>query len=216
MTEIEVEGKTVEDAIREGLQKLGCSKEDVEVKILNEGTAGLFGLMGTKPACVKLIAKDGVELKPVDFTLAQERVKEILHDILKLMNVGYSEINTALLAGRILAEIKTPEGNLLIGKSGQTLEALELILNLILNRDKNTRTKVSLDTEEYRHKQEEHLQAMATKAAEQVKQSGKIFRFDPMPSRDRKVIHMYLKSDTAVETFSEGEGPFRKVGVKPK
>lgn len=220
MAEIEAEGKTVEEAIRSGLEKLGVAKDKVEIKILNEGTTGLFGLMGNKPARVLLITKEAPaaegENPDADYALAQERAKNVVSDILKLMNVGFTEINTALLAGRVMVDIKTPESNLLIGKNGQTLEALEQMVTLILSRDKATRVKISLDTEEYRRRQEERLQSMALKAVEQVKQTGKIYRFDPMPARNRRVIHLAIKNDPDVETFSEGEGMFRKVGIKPK
>ena len=218
MAELEIEGKTAEEAIQAGLKKLGCSRDKVEVKILNEGTTGLFGLMGTKPARVLLTVKEEVsrEGSCADYALAQSRVKEILARLLKLMDVPYTEISTALLAGRIMADIKSEESSLLIGKNGVTLESLELVVNLILNRDEKTRAKVTLDTEKYRQRQEERLQSMAQKAADQVRRTGRLFRFDPMPSKDRKIIHLVLKDDPDVETFSEGEGPFRKVGVKPK
>jgi spoIIIJ-associated protein len=220
MAEIEVEGKTVEDAIKDGLAKLGCSRDKVEIKILNEGTTGLFGLMGTKPARVLLITKsDDAEASVagnVDFTAAQAQVKESLSSIFKLMHIEFSEIHTSLMAGRVLVDIKSPEGSLIIGKGGQNLEAMEHIINLIINKNEDTRVKVNLDIEEYRHRQEDRLQVLARKAADQVKRTGKIFRFDPMPAKDRRVIHLTLKTDPEIETFSEGEGAYRKVGVKSK
>jgi spoIIIJ-associated protein len=178
--------------------------------------------MGNKPARVLLSTKEaataGTEgVNPeADYALSQEKAKEVVADILKLMNVGFTEIHTALLAGRVMVDVKTPESNLVIGKNGQTLEALEHVVTLILSREKKTRVKIALDTEEYRHHQEERLQSMATKAVEQVKQTGKIYRFEPMPARSRRVIHLALKNNPDVETFSEGEGMFRKVGIKPK
>lgn len=217
MTEIEVEGKTVEEAIQQGLNKLGCSRNNVEIKILDEGTSGLFGLMGTKPARVKLITKDSVKTqKAIDFVLAQNKVQEVISTILKLMNVSYEEINTSLMASRILVDVKTKESNLLIGKSGTTLEALENIVNLIISKNEKTRTKVVLDIEGYRRRQEDRLQSMAKKAAQYVKKTGKIWRFDPMPAHERRIIHMALKNEPNINTFSEGEGKLRKVIIKPK
>ena len=211
MAEIEIEAKTVEDAIQEGLKKLGCSRDKVEVKILDEGASGLFGLMGTKPARVRLTTKEGctaegAENPEADYVKAQASVKEILSTVLKLMNISYSEIKTSLMAGRVLAEIKTDESNLLIGKNGQTLDALDNVVNLILNRDEHTRVKTSIDIEGYRHRQEERLQAMAEKVAAQVKRTNKPYRFDPMPAKERRIIHLALKNDPDIETFSEGEG----------
>lgn len=217
MTEIEIEGKTVEDAIKEGLEKLGCSRDKVEIKILNEGTAGLFGLMGTKPSRVLLTVKQaGAGNDACDYVLARERAKEIMSELLRLMHVSFKEINTAMLTGRILLNVIGDEGSLIIGKNGQTLEALEHILNLMLHRDEKTRVKVTLDTENYRQKQEERINNMAMKAAAQVKQTGKPYRFDPMTSKERRLIHMSLKNDADVETTSEDEGSLRKVVIRPK
>jgi spoIIIJ-associated protein len=213
MAEIEVEGKSVEDAIKEGLEKLQCTRDKVEIKILNEGNTGLFGLMGNKAALVRLTTKDE---SGVEYVEAQKKVKEVLTHLLKLMNFDVKEIHTAMLTGRILANIKSDDSSLIIGRNGQTLEACEHIVNLILQKDEATRVKVNLDTENYRAKQEEKIQAIAHKAAEQVLNTGKVFRMDPMSSKDRRLVHMFLKDNTEVETFSEGEGAFRKVVIKPK
>jgi spoIIIJ-associated protein len=219
MSEIEVEGKTVEEAIRTGLEKLGCARDKVEIKILNEGTSGLFGLMGNKPARVLLTTKEGTPAESIgeaDLALAQTRAMQVTGEIIKLMQLSFTDIHTALMAGRVLIEVKSADSTQLIGKNGQTLDALENIIGLILSRDPKTRVKISLDTDDYRRKQDERLEDMAAKAAEQVMATGKTFRFEPMPARSRRVIHLALKNNPDVETFSEGEGMFRKVGVKPK
>jgi spoIIIJ-associated protein len=219
MAEIEVEGKTVEEAITEGLKKLNVSRDNVEVKILNEGTSGLFGLMGTKPARVLLITKEGSAARAsstADASAAQEQVKKIVAELLRLMNINCKDVATAVNDDRIMATIASDEGSLIIGKGGQTLESLEHVVNLILNKNEHTRMKVTLDTEQYRQRQEERLQALAQKGADQVRRTGKMYRFDPMPAKDRRIIHTLLKDAPDVETFSEGEGAFRKVGIKPK
>jgi spoIIIJ-associated protein len=213
MPEIEVEGKTVEEAIDDGLTKLGCSRERVEVKILDEGTSGLFGLMGTKPAKVLLMTR---ESSGGDFAEAQEKIKELIGNTLKLMNISFSGINTSLLAGRITADIKTTESGVIIGKNGQTLEALEHILGLMLNKNREPHIKVNLETQGFRAKQEEKLQAMAQNAADEVKKTGNPYRFEPMSAKDRRIIHVFLQNDPELETFSEGEGMFRKVVLQSK
>ena len=214
MTEIEAEGKTIEEAIQEGLRKLGCRRDEVEIKILNEGATGLFGLMGNKPAVVRITSK--TDIVPVDFDLAQKRVKEILSELLKKMGIAFTQINTALMTGRILVEIKSDESGLIIGRNGQTLDAIELIVNLMLNKDKNTRTKVSVDADKFHLKHEEHLQKLAREAAQQVKKTGTPYTFEPMSSKERRIIHEFLKSEPDVETFSEGEGILRKLNIKLK
>ncbi len=224
MAEIEVEGKTVEEAITEGLKKLGVSRDKVEIKILDEGTTGLFGLMGAKPAHIRMTAREGIgaeqrsadETNPdIDHALTEKRVKEVLGEMLRLMNISFKEISVARADDRVVTEVRSDESSLLIGKNGQTLEAVEHVLTLMLSRDKATRARITIDTEHYRLRHEEKLQAMAKQAAEEVRRTGHTHRFDPMPSRDRRVIHVCLKDDPEVESFSEGEGPFRKVGLKP-
>ena len=217
MNEIEIDGKTVEDAIVEGLSKLCVSRDQVDVKILSEGSAGLFGLMGSKAASIRLTMKDGaVPGTPVDFPLVHEKAKELLGEMLKLMKIEFTEINTSMLTGRVYIDIKSPESALIIGKGGQTLDALEMILNLMLAREPKTRVKVNIDTEKYRLRQEEKLTEIATRGAATAKTSGKPFHFDTMNAHDRRIVHMALKNDLTVETFSEGDGIMRRVVVKAK
>jgi len=214
VAEIEIEGKTVEEAIEEGLAKLGVTKDKVNVKILSEGAAGLFGLMGNKPAMVKLTTKDGSGA--VDLSQTQTKAKEAAEKILQLMGLTFTDITASVKEDGVSVEVKSKDSKFIIGKNGQTLDALEHVLNLVLNKNAETRTRISLDTERYRKQQEERLDAMANKAAETVSQTGKVYRFEPMPSRDRRIIHLILKDNPDVETFSEGDGNFRKVVVKLK
>ena len=213
MAELEVEGKTVEEAIDEGLVKLGVSKENANIKILNEGTSGLFGLMGNKAAKIRISAKGDAD--EFDSKLIHKRIKEIITDLFKLMNFELISVNIAYLTGRFMAEIKSNDSRLVIGKNGMTLDALEYVLNLILNKDEKTRVKVSLDIERYRQKQEERIQVMAKSAADEVKKTGQPHRFESMSSKDRRIVHITLKSDPKIETVSEGEGKFRRVIIKP-
>ena len=222
--ELEISGKNIEEAIEKGLRKLNCSKEDVELKILDEGTKGLFGLMGVKPARVLLTIKDKVksknneenkkENKEIDFELACKNVKEYLERIISLMNININDIKISHNEDTINIEISTDSGNLSIGRAGQCINALEYIIQLMLNTNSNTRAKVSIDIENYRQKQEERLKAIANKAIEYVKRTKKIYRFEPMSAKERKFLHIYLKNIGGFDTFSEGEGLKRKVGVK--
>ena len=228
MEEKEFSGKNVEEAIEKGLKELGLSRDDVEVKILDEGKAGLFGLMGASPAKIKLIVKplkglgaeeerEVVREKPsgVNFISAQKKVKEELDEILKLMGME-GEVTTSLEGGRVVADIKSENGAILIGKKGQTLDALQLIVNLIVNRDERTRTRVIVDTESYRQRRENALVKMAREVADEVKSKGNPRELEPMNPAERRVIHLALKNDKDVETTSKGEGNFRRVVVSPK
>jgi spoIIIJ-associated protein len=223
--ELEFSGKNINDAIEKGLQELNCSKEDVEIKILDEGTKGLFGLMGSKPARVILTLKDKNGIKKentkkeepkreIDFDLACKNAKEYVSKIVSMMNIKIDDIKVNHDEDTVNIEVSTDSGSLLIGRSGQSLNALEYVVQLMLNTNPSTRAKVIIDTENYRQKQQERLKAIINKAIEYVKRTKKIYRFDPMSAKDRKFIHQYFKEIGGFDTFSEGEGAMRKVGVK--
>lgn len=220
MPEIEIKGKTIEDAISEGLKRLGCSREDIEVKVLDEGASGLFGLMGAKPAYVLISApeecckKAGCFTDPKEF---QEKVKRVLTDILLRMGMPAKNIKTSFdkESAVVNADLDANgSGGYVIGKKGQTLDALEYLTQIISNNGSESKIKINLDCESYRLKQNEKLRILADKAVEYVKRTGKNYRFDPMSARERKTIHLYLETDPSVESFSEGEGSLRRLGVK--
>jgi len=228
MEEREFTGKNVEEAIEEGLKELGLSRDEVEVKILDEGKAGLFGLMGASPAKIKLIVKpteglqtgekvEGVlEKAPgIDLVSAQKRVKEELGEILKLMGIE-GEVVASLKGERVVGDIRSQNGAILIGKKGQTLNALQLIVNLIVNRDEKTRTRVIVDSESYRQRRENALVKMAKEIANEVKREGQPRELEPMNPAERRVVHLALKNDDDVETTSKGEGSYRRVVVSPR
>ena len=224
--ELELTGKNIEDAIEKGLKELNCSKEDVEIKVLDEGTKGLFGLMGAKPARVLLTIKDKNQTKEtkkekkeevkreIDFDLACKNAQEYTSKIISMMNIKVEDIKVNHDEDTVNIEVSTDSGSLLIGRSGQSLNALEYVVQLMLNTNASTRAKVSIDTENYRQKQQERLKTIINKAIEYVKRTKKIYRFDPMSAKDRKFIHQYFKNLGEFDTFSEGEGAMRKVGVK--
>ena len=223
--ELEITGKNIEDAIEKGLQELNCSKEEVEIKVLDEGTKGLFGLMGSKPARVILTLKDKNGIKKentkkeepkreIDFDLACKNAKEYVSKIVSMMNIKIDDIKVNHDEDTVNIEVSTDSGSLLIGRSGQSLNALEYVVQLMLNTNPSTRAKVTIDTENYRQKQQDRLKTIANKAIEYVKRTKKIYRFDPMSAKDRKFIHKYFKNIGGFDTFSEGEGAMRKVGVK--
>ena len=223
LKELEKSGKNIDDAIEAGLKELNCSKEDVEIKILDEGTKGLFGLMGAKPAKVLLTIKDKNKKaetrkeepkREIDFNLACKNAKEYTSKIISMMNINVTDIKVSHDEETVNIDVATDSGSLLIGRSGQSLNALEYVVQLMLNTNPSTRAKVAIDTENYRQKQQDRLKTIANKAIEYVKRTKKIYRFDPMSAKDRKFIHKYFKNIGGFDTFSEGEGAMRKVGVK--
>jgi len=218
LKELESTGKNISEAINTGLKLLKCTKDEVEVKILDEGSSGLFGLMGSKPARVLLTLKNGIaeikNIETIDFKLACKSVENVINDIVKMMGINISSVKTSHEDDTVSAEIASDNSGVLIGKGGQSLDALEYLVQLIVNTDPRTRVKVNLDTENYRAKQQERLKTIAEKAMEYVKRTKKIYRFDPMSAKERRYLHNYLKNIGGFDTFSEGEGVMRKVGVK--
>ncbi len=218
LKELESTGKNISEAINTGLKLLKCTKDEVEIKILDEGSSGLFGLMGSKPARVLLTLKNGIaEIKnteTIDFKLACKSVENVINDIVKMMGINISSVKTSHEDDTVSAEIASDNSGVLIGKGGQSLDALEYLVQLIVNTDPRTRVKVNLDTENYRAKQQERLKTIAEKAMEYVRRTKKIYRFDPMSAKERRYLHNYLKNIGGFDTFSEGEGVMRKVGVK--
>ncbi|MDR2192293.1 MAG: Jag N-terminal domain-containing protein [Endomicrobium sp.] len=218
--EIEIKGKTVEDAIHKGLEMLGCAREEIEVRVLDEGSNGLFGFMGSKPATILVSAPQNCCKNQGCFTDAkepQEKVKRALTNILSKMGMPAKSLKTSFDKEKdtVSAEIyANGSGNYVIGKGGQTLDALEYLTQIIANNKLDSKIKVSLDCENYRIKQNDKLRILADKAVEYVKRTGKIYRFANLSAKERKTIHLYLESDQSVETFSEGEGAARKLGIK--
>jgi len=228
MEEREFIGRNVEEAIEKGLKELGLSRSDVEIKILDEGKAGLFGLMGASPAKVKLTVKasrglhaeekgEAAREKPpaIDLVSAQKRAKEELDEILRLMGIE-AEVTISLEGGKVVANVRSESGAILIGKKGQTLNALQSIVNMIVHRDERTRTKIIVDAEGYRERREEALVKMAKEIAEEVKRKGRPRELEPMNPAERRVIHLTLKDDKDVETLSKGEGTYRRVVISPR
>jgi spoIIIJ-associated protein len=174
--------------------------------------------MGSKPARVLLTLKNGIaeikNIETIDFKLACKSVENVINDIVKMMGINISSVKTSHEDDTVSAEIASDNSGVLIGKGGQSLDALEYLVQLIVNTDPRTRVKVNLDTENYRAKQQERLKTIAEKAMEYVRRTKKIYRFDPMSAKERRYLHNYLKNIGGFDTFSEGEGVMRKVGVK--
>lgn len=222
MPEIEVKGKTIEEAIIKGIQLLGCERKDAEIKVLDEGANGLFGLMGAKPAVV-LVSADSSKCSgsaalnetEADIKKFRAKTETVLAEILQKMGVPFNRLDSSYENKTVTAQIQTDKGSFIIGKNGQTLDALEYIIQIIVNENLPYKIKVNIDCENYRIKQTEKLKILADKAVEYVIRTGKIYRFEPMSAKERKIIHTYLKDNLKIDSFSEGEGPLRKVGVKP-
>ncbi|NLO89785.1 MAG: protein jag [Clostridia bacterium] len=210
MNGVEATGKTVEEAIEAGLKLLGAERENVRVEILEEPSRGLFGIIGTKQARVKL------ELKLDVPTLT----KELITEICEKMGVGVSVQHEK--RGDYYYFYISGSGKdmgILIGRRGETLDALQYLVNLVVNKKlskEGVRARIILDAEGYRKKREKTLIRLAKRLSEKVKKTGTKVVLEPMNPQERRVIHSALQGDEKIETYSEGVEPYRKVVIAPK
>ncbi len=224
MKPIEMEGKTVEEAIHKALSELKAKRSDVDINIISEGKSGLFGLMGSTPARVRIVLKTSLksiekseisQLSDEQIQAVRNKTVQILSDIFKYMNIQ-AETTVAYDNGRIEAEFKTSDASLLIGNKGQTLNAIELLLNVLVNRGAEPRVKIVVDTEGYRGRRQEALERLAIKLADKVIKTGKKCEMESMNAHERRIIHMTLQNNPAIESIAEGEGIYRRVVIYPK
>jgi spoIIIJ-associated protein len=202
---VQVTGKTVEEAVAAALEQLQTSKEQVEVKILEDSKKGFFGL-GGKPAVVEVTVK----ADPVKTAI------EYLQDVTSKMGVPVT-ISQRQENDHLVLDLTGEKIAILIGKRGQTLNALQLLTNMVANSDPEAKhVKIVLDAENYRTRRQESLERLAEHSAQKVFITKKSFTLEPMPANERKVIHLALKENRDVETTSEGVEPFRKVVIRPK
>lgn len=206
MKSIQMSGKTVEEAIHSALKELNVTKDKVDIKVIDEGSKGLFKIFKGKEAKVEVILKD-------DYI---GKAKKFLRDILNSMGI-LAEIRIKEEDDILKVNLIGPNMGLIIGYRGETLDSLQYLLNLVVNKDnKGTYKKVILDTENYRSKREETLKRLATKLANKVRKTNKAISLEPMNPYERRIIHATLQNDAYVYTYSEGEEPYRKVVVDLK
>lgn len=206
MDSIEVTAKTVDDAITEGLIKLGTTSDKIETEIIEKGSSGFLGI-GSRPAIVKIWKK---------FTI-EDHVRNFLSDVFRAMNMNV-EINITKNEDEksINVDLKGDEMGVLIGKRGQTLDSLQYLTNLAVGKQVNEFVKVKIDTEDYRKRRKETLENLARNIAYKVKRTKRPVSLEPMNPFERRVIHSALQNDRYVSTHSEGEEPFRHVVVTLK
>ncbi|SDL15519.1 RNA-binding cell elongation regulator Jag/EloR [Natronincola ferrireducens] len=205
MKSIEVTGKTIEEAIQQGLQELGKTREQVEVKIIEIPAKGFLGLIGTKMAKVKLTVIDRPE----------EEAKKFLQEMFKGMGID-SEIEADLKGDKLNIYLEGSNMGVVIGRRGQTLDAVQYLTSLVVNKNRENYLKVFIDTENYRKKREETLIKLANKMARKAKKMGKSITLEPMNPYERRIIHATLQNNPFVQTYSEGEEPYRKVAITVK
>jgi spoIIIJ-associated protein len=215
MESFEFEGKTTEEAIENALRQLNISKDEMEIEILEPGSAGIFGLVGGRKAKVKVtIARD--ETQAADEKNGLEIAKEALENILSLIPMEGISVQARNTDGTIALEIKGDKSGLLIGRKGRTLDALQFIVNKIVNKTLQKRAQVIIDSENYRQRRQDFLIQMALKMGDKAKRIKKPVTTNPLNPHDRRIVHLALKEDEKLETKSRGEGILKKIIIIPK
>ena len=206
MKEIQKSAKTVEKAIEEALAELKAAREEVEIEILDEGSKGFLGF-GSRDAVVKVSRKFNPEKVAKDF------LREVFEamNLVVVIDVKYDEENR-----NMDIELSGEEMGVLIGKRGQTLDSLQYLISLVVNKESDSYIKVKVDTEDYRERRKATLENLAKNLSYKVKRTRRPVTLEPMNPYERRIIHSALQNDRYVETHSEGDEPYRKVVITLK
>ncbi|NPB09617.1 MAG: protein jag [Thermodesulfobacteria bacterium] len=205
----EFEGKNIDQAIEEACKFFQVTPEDLEIEIITHGSTGLFGI-GAKKARIRARLKGEVALS----RRAQEAEK-VLREIIEAAGLDLS-FNLETKDGKIQIELNGEDTELLVDKGGLPLNALQYLVNKIVARRLGVGPKVELDIQGFRAQQEERLREMARKAAEKARKTGRPVELRPMPSHERRLVHLTIKEIPGVETRSKGHGDSRRVVIYPQ
>ena len=256
MRTVRITAKTIEAAVAEGLEKLGISREEAVVHVVEQPSSGLFGLIHKKMAVVDISAPDeeaeedtaeeaspaeeapaaeipAEEVKeeapaeekkaereeptfdPEEQKKVAEEAKTFLAGVFAGMHLAVT-MECRMTEERIMINLVGDGLGILIGKHGQTLDALQYLTNLAAGKSFRHHYFILLDVENYRERRQDTLEALARRLAGKVKRTGEEIRLEPMAAGERRIIHLALQDDHAVSTDSEGEAPYRYVVIRPK
>ena len=203
---IQVSAKTVDDALTEACVQLGTTSDKLEYEVIEKGSTGFLGI-GSRNAVIKVRKVCSVE----------DIVKDFLDQVFKAMDMEVEILIKKDEENHFLdVELKGADMGILIGKRGQTLDSLQYLTNLAVNKHSDHYYKVKIDTEDYRNRRRETLENLAKNIAYKVKRTKRAVSLEPMNHFERRVIHSALQNDRYVTTHSEGEEPFRHVVVTLK
>lgn len=203
---VEFTAKTVDDALTEALIKLQTTSDNVEYEVIEKESNGILGLF-SRPAKIRVRVKNSI----------QNVAKNFLTKLLKAMHVQAKiDIEFDETEGVVQIDLSGDDMGVLIGKRGQTLDSIQYLTNLVVNKQSDNYLKVKLDTENYRERRRETLENLAKNLAYKVKRTRKQVALEPMNPYERRIIHSALQHDKYVETHSEGEEPYRKVVITLK
>ncbi len=225
MNSVETEGKTIEEAIRKACEELNAAREDLDIEILANGSSGFLGLVGAKKAQIRATRKKDLAplaqeapalgAPPVGTAALGEMAKKTVEDLLRLLGVE-AGVELKDESDRILLSIKSDGSGLLIGRKGETLDALEYLVTKMVHKGAEDKKRIVIDTENYRSRREESLVQLAHRLADKAKRLGRPVTISPMNAHDRRIIHLALQDDKSLHTRSTGTGLFRRVVISPE
>ena len=204
---LEFEGKTTEEAIENAAAHFQAPPEELEIEIVSVGSPGIFGLGGRK---ARIRAARRAEPEDDLLPLAREILEQVLA---KMQEPG--TVTATQEEDRINLLIATADAGLLIGKQGQTLDALQYLVTKMVAKQTRRKVRIAIDVEAYRARHHEALALLAQKYGEKVKRSGRPVTLNPMNPYDRRIVHMALQEDKDLKTISRGEGLYKKVVISP-
>ncbi|WP_018131407.1 RNA-binding cell elongation regulator Jag/EloR [Effusibacillus pohliae] len=238
MKKVIATGKTIEEAMRVALSKLGVAEDQVEVRVLKQPSRGFLGLIGAREAEIEVSVKESslrqaigragpvapADVLPeedpqravehaedADTQRAVEQALEFLRNVIRSMGLRAEVAVSQSSDGHYLFQVQGDRMGILIGRRGQTLDALQYLVNLVANKHSRTFLRIVLDAEGYRARRKETLERLADRMAKQAIKERQNIELEPMPAHERKIIHTYLQGHSRVGTRSVGEEPNRKV-----
>ena len=212
METYEFEGKTAEEAIEKASRELNIPVEELDIDIIEPGSAGIFGLVGTRKTRVRVnIAKT----EPNNDLKNFETAKETLENILALLPIE-TTVHAEQADGKISLKIEGDTSGILIGRKGKTLDALQYIVNRVVNKNSDKKIRVVIDSENYRQRRIDALTQLALRMGDKTKRLKRPLTTNPLNPHDRRIIHLALQDDENLDTRSRGEGLMKKVVIIPK
>ncbi len=205
MKSVEKVSRTKEEAVAEALEELGVKPDKVKIEVLEETSKGFLGLLGGKAVRVRVTVKE--DLSQVAGLFLREMLVNM--GVLAQVEIFKRSENTVL-------NINGKDLGILIGKRGQTLDSIQYLVNLAVNKDQIEKERIIVDVAGYRRRREETLRRLAIKMADKVKREGRRQVLEPMSPHERRIIHSTLQSYKDVMTYSEGEDPYRHVIITPQ
>lgn len=207
MEYIEVTGKNIEEAKEEARKALKLlPEEELNYEVIEEGASGILGI-GGKDAKIKAAAGS---------RNTTGKIENVLQELFKHMGLEVAQKITPLEGIGIKVDLDSDDPAILIGQSGATLDALQLLVNVIINRGSTDRTKIIIDAKGYKERKERALKDLAAREADRVKYEKRNIILNPMPPNERRIIHLALQDHPHVKTYSSGEEPMRKVVIALK